>query len=119
MKIAVTGASGFIGQVLVPLLSGQGHSLQLLTRQSVPAATQANIVYILGDLLQVHSLNRLVAGTDVVINAAAMISISDAADKEAFKVNTEGTRLLLAAAKQAGVKRFIHVSSVAAFEQAP
>ena len=119
MKIAVTGSSGFIGQVLVPLLLGQGHVLNLLTRQPVSTNNQENITFIHGDLLQQNSLNRLVAGMDVVINVAAMISISDAADKNAFKVNTEGTSLLLAAAQRAAVRRFIHVSSVAAFEQAP
>jgi len=119
MKIAVTGASGFIGQVLNPLLKGQGHTLRLLTRQPVQASNQENIAFIHGDLLQQNSLNRLVAGADIVIHLAASISVSDNADAEAFQVNTEGTRLLLAAAQQAGVRRFIHLSSVAAFEQMP
>ena len=116
MKIAITGASGFIGSVLVPLFLADGHSLRLLTR--APRA-QDGITFITGDLLQEESLKELVAGVDVVIHLAAVISIDDRSGEDTFRVNTSGTRLLLAAAKAAGVRRFIHISSVAAFNQFP
>ncbi len=119
MKIAITGASGFIGKVLLPLLSAQGHSLRLLNRGPVPVNNRENIMYIHGDLLQENSIRQLVDGSDIVIHLAAMISMTDKADTDAFRVNTEGTRLLLVAAQQAGVRRFIHLSSVTAFELAP
>jgi len=119
MKVAITGASGFIGKVLVPLLSAQGHALQLLSRATAAATASDNIRFIHGDLLQEASLKRLVAGADVVIHLAAMITMGDEMDKDAFELNTGGTRLLLAAARQAGVRRFIYLSSVTAFEQAP
>ncbi len=119
MKIAVTGASGYVGSILVAMLTAQGHSLQLLNRGLMPISSNENTEIIQGDLLQEESLNRLVAGADVVIHSAAVISISDNIDKAAFEVNTKGTDLLLAAAQRAGIKRFIYVSSIAAFEQWP
>ena len=116
MKIAITGASGFIGSVLVPLLRADGHTLRLLTRSP---RTQDGITFIKGDLLHEESLKTLVAGVDVVIHLAAIISIDDRAGEDTFRVNTSGTSLLLAAAKAAGVQRFIHISSVTAFNQSP
>jgi dihydroflavonol-4-reductase len=116
MKIAITGASGFIGNVLVPLLLAEGHTLRALTRSS---RKEDSITFVTGDMLQEECLKELVAGVDVVIHLAAIISIDDLADEDTFRVNTSGTRLLLATAKTAGVKRFIHISSVAAFNQFP
>ncbi len=66
-----------------------------------------------------ESLRRLAAGVDAVIHLAAMISMNDSPDETLIEVNVTGTRLLAEAAQEAGVKRFIHVSSAAAYEQAP
>jgi dihydroflavonol-4-reductase len=118
MKIAITGASGFIGLVLVPQLLAEGHTLQLLTRTARSNTTE-NVTYIPGDMLQAECLMALVAGADVVIHLAALISIDDRTDDAAYHINTKGTELLLAAAKQAGVRRLIHISSVTAFNQHP
>jgi dihydroflavonol-4-reductase len=124
VKIAVTGASGFIGAVLVPLLQDAGHELRLLTRGQPPSKQDGDIdeqttEWIIGDMRDEESLQRLVAGVDAVIHLAAMISMKDSPDETLIEVNVTGTRLLAGAAKQTGVKRFIHVSSAAAFEQAP
>jgi dihydroflavonol-4-reductase len=119
MKIAITGASGHIGSALVPLLLAAGHSLRLLTRDPSRNTGTDKVEYIAGDLLNKESLQDLVTGADAVIHLAAVISISDHKDEMVFRVNTMGTRLLADAALQAGVKRFIHISSVTAFCQAP
>ena len=60
MKIAITGASGFIGSVLVPLLLADGHELRMLTRS---IRTQDGVTFITGDLIQEQSLKELVAGS--------------------------------------------------------
>lgn len=119
MRIAITGASGYIGSVLVPVLLSEGHQLQLLTRKPAAAATPAGVTYITGDLLDENSLRTLVTGAEAVIHLAAMISVDDRPDETVFRVNTEGTRLLAGAARAAGVGRFIHLSSVTAYNQAP
>jgi dihydroflavonol-4-reductase len=134
MKIAITGASGHIGSALVPLLLAAGHSLRLLTRDSSqsdrwggepwsgqpsPDTGKARIEYLPGDLLDKDSLERLVSGADAVIHLAAIISTDDRKNEMVIRVNTTGTRSLADAALQAGVRRFIHISSVTAFQQGP
>lgn len=119
MKIAITGASGYIGSVLVPLLLSEGHTLQLLTRKSPPDTPPERLTFVQGHLLDEAAISRLVNGAEAVIHLAAVISVDDRPDKALFDTNTGGTRLLAAAAQQAGVKRFIHLSSVTAYNQAP
>ncbi|PSL44376.1 dihydroflavonol-4-reductase [Chitinophaga niastensis] len=117
MKIAITGATGYIGSVLTPLLQTAAHQLRLMVRQQVPG--QAGVEFVYGHLLDEDAVTRLVSGADVVIHLAAMISVSDRPDEQLFRVNTNGTRLLAAAARAAGVKRLIHVSSITAYDQSP
>lgn len=119
MKIAITGASGYIGSVLVPLLLSEGHTLRLLTRKSPPETAPERITFVQGHLQEEAAIGTLVAGADAVIHLAAVISVDDRPDKALFDTNTSGTRLLAAAAQQAGIKRFIHLSSVTAYNQAP
>ena len=117
MTIAVTGSTGFIGNVLVPLLAR--HDVRVLVRKPAAAATAGGPTQVIGDLLDAASLNCLVTGAEVVIHIAAAVDISDRLDPQTVAVNIDGTRLLLDAARRAGVRRFIYISSVAAFEQAP
>jgi dihydroflavonol-4-reductase len=156
LTIALTGASGFIGRVLTPLLQAEGHTLRVLSRSGASAsgaatsgaatsgaatsgaatsgaatsgaatsgaaasgAAAADPRTVRGDLLDKESLDALVAGADVVIHLAAVISIADEDDKQTVAVNVTGTSSLLEAARRAGVRRFIHLSSVTAYEQAP
>lgn len=65
------------------------------------------------------SLNKFCEGLDVVIHLAAKISLGNNSYKSVFEVNVTGTKNLLRAAKKAGVKRFIHFSSIDALEHAP
>lgn len=118
MTIAITGASGYLGQVLTPLLAAGGHSLRLLVRSPLPADIPSTQL-ISGDLLCRESLEALVQGAEAVIHMGAVISIQDKPDAHALAVNVDGTRYLLEASLNAGVRRFIQVSSVAAFNQAP
>ena len=159
MVVAITGASGFVGRVVVPLLVGQGRRVRALMRAggalrsggawqaggallsgevagsagsvgsagvgqsggAAPSETarMAGVEIVTGDLLRRESLAELVRGADVVIHLAAAITVGDTFDAAAYHVNMEGTRLLLEAARAAGVCRFIQVSSVVVFEQAP
>jgi dihydroflavonol-4-reductase len=116
MTIAVTGASGYVGQVLIPRLTSSGHSLRVLFHRQQPDLAAAIVQ---GDLLNKDSLGALVHGADVVIHLAAVISIQDFPDDHALEVNIIGTRLLLEAAWEARVRRFIYLSSIAAFQQLP
>ena len=109
MTIAITGATGFVGsrvQTLAKL------SLQALTRRPQPA--RSGVAWVAGDLADPAALARLCAGASAVIHIAGIVN---APDRAAFNAgNVAGTAAILAAARTAGITRFIHVSSLAARE---
>ncbi|MBB3763131.1 NAD-dependent epimerase/dehydratase family protein [Sphingomicrobium lutaoense] len=112
MKIAVTGATGFVGGRLLRLAGEEQVELRALTRR--PQAPLPHVEWIEGALEDRDALARLCEGSDAVIHIAGTIS---APDRESFmRGNAEGTAALLAAAEQGGSDRFVHVSSLAARE---
>lgn len=118
MEIAITGATGFIGSALIPILLEQGHTLRLLTRRPITEAPPG-VTWVQGDLENAASLAALTRGASVVIHLAAVISVSDKPDPRVHHLNTAGTEAILTAAREAGVRRFIHLSSITAFNQYP
>lgn len=111
MRVAVTGGTGFVGSRLMAALSKQGHDVQALTRR--PQVDANGVAWIAGSLDDEDALNRLVEGAQAVIHVAGVIN-SDAAGFEAG--NVRGTAAVIAAARNAGIQRFVHVSSLAARE---
>jgi nucleoside-diphosphate-sugar epimerase len=112
--VAITGGSGFIGRHVIAALSGSGQSLRLLMRNPAQIAGSEDAEILRGSLSDRVALARLVEGSDTVIHCAGAIS---APDRSAFAAaNIEGTRNLAAAAAAAGVRRFVHLSSIAARE---
>lgn len=112
-KVLLTGADGFIGQVLARELQALNIDITLLVRKPVFQSTSGQIVL---DLTQEWAINPC-EGIDTVFHLAGKahaLSEIAADDNQYYAVNTEGTRKLLAAAKQAGVRRFIFFSSVKA-----
>ena len=112
MKLAVTGGTGFVGSRLLDAAAADGHQISALTRRPMPP--RANIDWVSGSLEQPDALGKLVAGADAVIHVAGVISGRTAADFD--RANVDGTQAMLDAAEKAGVKRFVHVSSIAARE---
>lgn len=106
--VAVTGASGFLGQAVVAALPGAVRAL--VRRPWSPPRAEVEVVR--GDLGDPVSLASLVRGCDVVIHAAALMNSAD--DEALRRVQVQGTRALLRAASEASVGRFVLVSSVAA-----
>ena len=118
MKAFVTGATGFVGSHVARELAIQGADLRLLVRASSPTRNidglQAERV--VGDLREPESLRTAIAGCDVVFHVAADYRLwtRDAADMQSmYGSNVEGTRALIDAARQAGVRRIVYCSSVA------
>jgi uncharacterized protein YbjT (DUF2867 family) len=110
--LAITGGTGFVGGTLVRHAAMRGHQVRALTRRSQPAAKR--IEWVQGALDRPESLVRLAVGADAVIHVAGAIN---APDRAGFQTdNVVGTLNMVEAAKAAGVKRFIHVSSLAARE---
>lgn len=114
MKLAVTGGTGFVGARLLELAICSGHEVRALTRR--PREDRPGIEWIGGSLEDRDALSRLVGGADAVIHVAGVIKAVDAAEFEAG--NVAGTLAVLAAATAGGVRRFVHVSSLAAREPA-
>ena len=112
MKIALTGATGFVGSHLADTALAAGHELAALTRREQPP--REGIAWIRGDLHDGAALERLVDGADAIIHVAGVISGRSAAAFE--RGNVEGTLTMLAAATAGGVRRFVHISSLAARE---
>ncbi|HEX4340591.1 MAG TPA: NAD-dependent epimerase/dehydratase family protein [Polyangiaceae bacterium] len=108
----MTGGSSFVGAAIVRALVANGHRVRALARSdaSQRGLSALGAEPVQGDLLDARSLEIGVQGTTVVVHAAgSLTSAARYADHE--KTNVEGTRLVLAAAKRAGVKRFIYVSA--------
>ncbi|MDO6413969.1 NAD(P)H-binding protein [Sphingomonas sp. BIUV-7] len=109
--LAITGGTGFVGATLIDLALARGYQVRALTRR--PQPPRSGIVWIEGALDRPESLAKLVQGCDAVIHVAGVINGSD---EEFHLGNVVGTEKMIDAAAQAGIKRFIHVSSLAARE---
>jgi uncharacterized protein YbjT (DUF2867 family) len=110
--LAITGGTGFVGATLVRHAAMRGHHVRALTRK--PQVSGSKIEWVDGALDQPESLVRLAVGADVVIHVAGAINARDRAGFQDH--NVFGTLNMVEAAKAAGVRRFIHVSSMAARE---
>ncbi len=117
MLCAVTGGTGFIGSVLVARLAERGDRVRVLARPGsdvTPFAHFANVEIVPGDLHDGASLRRLCAGADALFHLAAHVSFWRGSIAEQERVNVEGTRFVMDAARLSGVGRIVYTSSVAA-----
>jgi nucleoside-diphosphate-sugar epimerase len=116
MKVAITGATGFVGSHLAEALRRRGDEVVCLVRSPEKAAAlEANGCRLVkGDLLDDASLRTLMAGAELLHHVAGAVTSVGGGDAHFARVNEEGTRRALAAAREAGVGRVVHVSSLAA-----
>jgi nucleoside-diphosphate-sugar epimerase len=112
MRVLVTGAAGFLGSHIVEQLLSAGHQVRALVRSDDHRLKFVDVKR--GDVLDRPSLDAAVAGCDAVIHTAAMLSFRRNDARAQREVNVQGTRNVLEAARAAGVKRFVHTSSIAA-----
>jgi len=118
--ILVTGASGHLGNVLVRGLVHQGRDVRVLVRRlDQPALRGLKVDVALGDVLDPESLADGCRGCTMLYHSAALISTLNVDRAVLRRVNIEGTRNLLAAARREGIGRFIYVSSVEALDLTP
>jgi dihydroflavonol-4-reductase len=115
MNILVTGATGFVGSHLCRALAEQGHRVRALHRPTSSLALLEGVPaeLVQGDLFEPDSLALAARDIEVVYHCGGRVgSWTDAEEMAASHV--EGTHNILSAARQCGVRRFIHTSSVAA-----
>ncbi|MFZ2634853.1 MAG: NAD-dependent epimerase/dehydratase family protein [Rectinemataceae bacterium] len=117
MKILVTGADGLLGSNIVRALLGAGHRVRAFVQPGRDASTLAGLDIELarGDLLDRSSLHQAAEGVDAIVHAAASTSVWPARSELVRRINIDGTKAVLDAAKIAQVRRFVHIGSAAAF----
>jgi dihydroflavonol-4-reductase len=121
MRAFVTGATGFIGGNLSRALLEDGHQVRALVRSSSDRRNISGLPVetVEGDLDNPQQLEEQIAGCDVIFHAAAHYSLWRKDRDSIYRTNVGGTTNILAAAREAGIKRFIHTSSVAAIGVPP
>lgn len=114
-QVALTGATGFVGHHVALELRRHGADVVALIRPSsdVRRLRAAGVGCRIAPLDEVSGLARSLEGCDLVIHLAGAVGFDNAWD-EYYRVNVQGTKNLLEAARQAGVRRVVHTSSIAA-----
>lgn len=125
MRIFLTGGSGFIGSRLAPLALENGHAVTVVTPINTPAEqarcdalTKAGIKLVVAPLEDTAVITRELQEHDVVIHLAAAQHEAQAPESHFHRVNVEGTRSLLDLAAKAGVRRFVHGSTIGVYGSA-
>jgi dihydroflavonol-4-reductase len=115
MKAFVTGATGFVGSHVAQALAAQGADLRLLVRASSKTDNIADLQAerVVGDLRDAASLKSAMQGCDYVFHVAADYRLWVRDPEQMYRSNVEGTRAIIEAAQQSGVRRVIYTSSVA------
>jgi UDP-glucose 4-epimerase len=113
--VLITGASGFVGRPLVDQLLKAGYSVRAATRGSAPFPDKVDVA-IIPDLMNTIDWKPALAGVDIVIHLAGMAHAKsrEAGPNMFDRVNRLATENLARAAKEAGIERFIFISSVRA-----
>lgn len=112
-RVFITGATGFVGSHLARLLCAEGHQVRIMRRASsqLTALDGLTVEHVVGDLFDVEVLTEQLTGIDWVFHVAAVAEYWRSDKNSIYRVNVEGTKNLLEAARQAGVARFIFTSS--------
>lgn len=116
-KVFLTGASGLIGSYILKDLVRRDFNVKVLRRSKKGFSEFENnsqIEWVDGDLFDIPLLRDQLMDCEVVIHSAAIVSFNPKEKNKMFRTNIEGTRNLVDAALDAKVRRFVHVSSVAA-----
>jgi nucleoside-diphosphate-sugar epimerase len=113
-RVLVTGATGFTGGHLCERLVKEGHDVRALVRDSCRASKlhRLGIELAVGDLRNIASVERAMAGSEIVYHVGAEFRHENFSRKQMREVNVDGTRNMLDAAVKAGVQRFVHCSTV-------
>lgn len=109
--IGITGASGHLGGALARRLISEGYSVRALCHRDSRSLDGLELELFTGDILDPASLDPFLAGCDVVVHSAAIISISGDPHGLVFRSNTEGARNIVEGCIRHGVTKLIHISS--------
>jgi 3beta-hydroxy-Delta5-steroid dehydrogenase / steroid Delta-isomerase len=116
-RVLVTGGSGFVGANLVTELLDRGHDVRSFDRAPSALPAHPRLQTVVGDICDADDVAAAVEGIDTVIHTAAIIdlmggaSVTEEYRQRSFAVNVGGTKNLVHAAQDAGVKRFVYTAS--------
>jgi nucleoside-diphosphate-sugar epimerase len=118
-KVLITGGTGFLGAYIIKALIGKGYAVRAIRRHSDPPFYISREIFdkvewMEGDILDVVSLEDAMEGVDTVIHSAAIVSFTKKEQKKMYKINVEGTANVVNIALEKNIKRFVHISSIAA-----
>ncbi|HZZ86015.1 MAG TPA: NAD-dependent epimerase/dehydratase family protein [Anaeromyxobacteraceae bacterium] len=111
MKLLLTGATGFLGSHLLPLLAEAGHALRVIARGEAPAASALGAEVVKAGLQERPALRRALEGVDAVYHLAGRVDLDPAHPAALYDLHVQGTRVLLEEAHAAGVGRVVLASS--------
>ncbi len=116
MKVLVTGATGFIGTWLVRRLVNEHHDVRVLKRATshLEELEGLPVEFVNGDVTHAESLVEACRGIDSVFHCAGLIAYTRTQRKNLELINVQGTANIINACVQTGVRRLVHLSSVAA-----
>jgi len=111
----VTGATGFLGSHVARVLAERGAELRFLARATSDLSNLEGVPgeLVTGDLLAPESFRAALAGCEAVFHVAADYRLWIPKPESMYRANVEGTRALLKMAREKGVRRVVHTSSVA------
>lgn len=113
--VLVTGGAGLLGTELINQLLSQGYKVRAIFNKSrMPDFQSDQLQQFQCNILDVMGLEEAMQGVDQVYHCAAIVSFQPSRKNELFKINIEGTTNVVNAALSSGVKKLVHVSSVAA-----
>ncbi|HET8594071.1 MAG TPA: SDR family NAD(P)-dependent oxidoreductase [Intrasporangium sp.] len=115
MRYAVTGATGFVGGELARQLAAEGHEVVALVRSPTKASalTAGGVDLVPGDLDDTAALDQMLEGADGLFHVAGWYKLGERDSSPGQRVNVEGTRNVLEAARRAGTAKVVHTSTLA------
>lgn len=114
-RIAVTGATGFIGRYIVRALLARGVRVVGVVRNPDKGRDLSGVELRRADLCRREELTPALDGCDAVVSNAALIALGDVAPAEVLRTNVEGTRNVFEAMGEARVSRAVLVSTVSVY----
>jgi dihydroflavonol-4-reductase len=119
--IAVTGATGHLGNVLVRELVSRGEQVRVIIPpfEDTKSLEGMDVERVEGDVLNFDSLMVAFEGADVVYHLAGIVAISPRKQRMQYQINIAGTRNVVEACLKSGVNRLVHTSSIQALVEPP